>query len=146
MLAQLERPWFAHLWTTIADHADSWVIDVDDRQVKGARHLSQLYQMNLSLQLEYPNLDLSIGSEFERVLSEAWQKEKVNSKCSSIHHKEVDRLLVGTGRDWVCEYTGAEYSVDLALVESKIALEIDGPTHFARNAGTVHFRPYFSCS
>ncbi len=146
VLAQLERPWFAHLWTTLADHADSWVIDVDDWQVKGGRHLSQLYQTNLSLQLEYPNLDLSIGSELERVLSEAWQKEKVNSKCSSIHHKEVDRLLVGTGRDWVCEYTGAEYSVDLALVESKIALEIDGPTHFARNTGTVYFPPYFSCS
>jgi hypothetical protein len=57
--------------------------------------------------------------------------EKVNFKCGSIHHKEVDRLLVGTGRDWVCEYMGAEYSVDLALVESKIALEIEGPTHFA---------------
>jgi hypothetical protein len=72
--------------------------------------------------------------------------EKVNFKCGSIHHKEVDRLLVGTGRDWVCEYMGAEYSVDLALVESKIALEIEGPTHFACHTGTVYFPPYFSCS
>jgi hypothetical protein len=134
------------LWTALADHADSWVIDLDDREVKGARHLSLLYQMNLSLQLEYPYLDLSIGTELEQVLSEAWQKEKVDSKCGSIHHKEVDCLLVGTGWDWVCEYMGAEYSVDLALAESKIALEIDGPTHFACNTGTVYFPPYFSCS
>ncbi len=63
-----------------------------------------------------------------------------------IHHEEVDRLLVGRGWEWVCEYTGAEYSGDLALVESKITLEINGPTHFAHNAGAVYFPPYFSCS
>jgi len=49
-------------------------MDVDDWQVKGAQHLSQLYQTNLSLH-EYPNLDLFIGTEWEQVLSEAWEKE-----------------------------------------------------------------------
>jgi hypothetical protein len=58
-------------------------MDVDYWQVKGAQHLSQLYHTNLSLQLEYPNLDLFIGTEREQVLPEAWEKEEVSSKCDS---------------------------------------------------------------
>jgi len=34
----------------------------------------------------------------------------------------------------VSEYEGAPYSLDLALVEANVALEIDGPTHFSRNS------------
>jgi hypothetical protein len=82
VLAQLERPWFAHFWTTLANHTDGWWMWMIGKwRVLNICH--NCIKQILSLQLEYPNLDLFIGTEWEWVLSEAWEKEQVSSKCGS---------------------------------------------------------------
>lgn len=143
VLKQMRRPWFSVLWRNINTRAVMWGAEMNtsqaDRQPKGSQHLSQLYQANLTLRLECADINLATEKEFENVLNEAWENEKAIARSSSVDHKEVSRLLVGTGRKWVSEYCGAVYSVDLALVESKVAIEIDGPTHFTRNTGTYMF-------
>lgn len=136
VLGRMERPWFISLWNCINARSAAWTSEVD-RKPKGAQHLCQLYQANLAIRLECADSVLSTDRELEATINEAWEKEKAASKLTSGDHREVDRLLVGaTGRAWVSEYEGAPYSLDLALVEAKVALEIDGPTHFSRNSNT----------
>lgn len=40
------------------------------------------------------------------------------------------------GKQFAAEYTDAAYSIDVALPADRIAFEVDGPSHFARNTGT----------
>ena len=40
------------------------------------------------------------------------------------------------GKQFSAEYTDAEYSIDVAIPAERIAFEVDGPSHFARNTGT----------
>lgn len=135
VLGRMERPWFITLWNCINARSVAWT---SDRKLKGAQHLCQLYQANLAIGLECANSALTTERALEAMINEAWEEEKAASKLSSGDHREVDRLLVGaTGRAWVSEYDGAPYSLDLALVEAKVALEIDGPTHFSRNSNTL---------
>ncbi|KAG0581645.1 hypothetical protein KC19_4G268400 [Ceratodon purpureus] len=137
VLGQMDRPWFISLWKCINARSMAWTSELD-RKPKGAQHLCQLYQANLALRLECPDSLLVTERELDAMIHEAWEKEKAASKLSSGDHKEVDRLLVGaTGRSWVSEYEGAPYSLDLALVDLKVALEIDGRTHFSRNTNTL---------
>lgn len=135
VLGQMERPWFISLWNCINARSMVWTSE----KSKGAQHLCQLYQANLAIELECPNSALTTERELETVINEAWKKEKAaNTKLSSGDHREVDRLLVGaTGRAWVSEYEGAPYSLDLALVEANVTLEIDGPSHFSRNSNAL---------
>jgi hypothetical protein len=133
VLGQMERPWCISLWKCINARSVAWTSEVD-RKPKGAQHLCQLYQANLALRLECADSALVTERELDALISEAWEKEKAAGKLSSGDHREVDRLLVGaTGRPWVSEYD----SLDLALVGVKVALEIDGPTHFSRNTNTL---------
>lgn len=137
VLGEMGRPWFISLWNCINARSVAWICEVD-RKPKGAQHLCQLYQTNLALSLEHADSVLTTESELDAMINEAWEKEKAASKLISGDHKEVDRLLVGaTGRSWVSEYEGAPYSLDLALADVKVALEIDGPTHFSRNTHTL---------
>ncbi|KVI07631.1 hypothetical protein Ccrd_014008 [Cynara cardunculus var. scolymus] len=59
----------------------------------------------------------------------------LDDKITSSFQKEVGRLLVSTGLDWTREYVVDGYTLDAALIDLKVALEIDGPTHFSRNSG-----------
>ncbi|XP_024372307.1 RAP domain-containing protein, chloroplastic isoform X1 [Physcomitrium patens] len=137
VLQQQERPWFISLWKCVNSRATTWTSEAD-RKPKGVQHMCQLYQANLALKLECADLALTTEKELEIMLEEAWEKEKAANKLSSGDHREVDRLLVSTtGRAWVSEYEGAPYSLDLALVDARVAIEIDGPTHFSRNTGIL---------
>lgn len=135
VLGRMERPWFRSLWDCINALSFNWPAESS----KGAQHLCQLYQANLAIRLECENSALTTERDLEAVINEAWEMEKASgSKLSSGDHREVDRLLVGaTGRAWVSEYEGAPYSLDLAFVEGKVALEIDGRSHFSRNSNAM---------
>ena len=50
---------------------------------------------------------------------------------SSMQHREMCRALIGMGVDHAVEHTVSGYAVDIVLPDLGIAIEVDGPTHFA---------------
>lgn len=51
----------------------------------------------------------------------------------SAQHADTCRALRSMGMDYVIEDVSSGYAVDIAIPELRIAIEIDGPFHFARN-------------
>jgi very-short-patch-repair endonuclease len=98
---------------------------------------SQVYLANQSLKLEYPHLDMALRGDLEEKVTKAVKSKRFNQKTTSLFQKDVGRLLYTTGHEWVREFTVDGYTVDAALVDEKLALEIDGTTHFSRNLGMI---------
>ncbi|KAG6382326.1 hypothetical protein SASPL_158010 [Salvia splendens] len=48
---------------------------------------------------------------------------------------KVEYPSLSTGLEWIKEYSVDGYTVDAVCLDKKVALEIDGPTHFSRNTG-----------
>ena len=51
----------------------------------------------------------------------------------SSNHRDVCKCLTSLGRSYTSEDCSSGYAVDIAIPESRIAIEVDGPTHFTRN-------------
>ncbi|KAH7435254.1 hypothetical protein KP509_06G056200 [Ceratopteris richardii] len=133
VLNQIHRPSFKCIWKmlecSLNQNADG---KGDMTCCLSTWHLSQIHQVNLCLQYD----DLSQSSILLKdAAAKAWEIQKRQSWSSSQYQKDVKWHLVSLGQNWVAEYNGADYSLDFALPEKKIAIEIDGPSHFIRNTG-----------
>eukprot|EP00850_Spirogloea_muscicola_P014108 SM000099S25214 [mRNA] locus=s99:278489:280926:- [translate_table: standard] len=136
VLAEAHRPSFQTLLSAIrsCDSSDA-ELHADSNTVE-QRRLSQLHQVQLGLAAEWPELGLSLRGALAASAAAAWEHEKrEGERAISSCQREVARLLVGTGRLWEEEYAGGPYSLDLALPTDCIGVEIDGPSHFARDTG-----------
>ncbi|CAI9114747.1 OLC1v1015539C2 [Oldenlandia corymbosa var. corymbosa] len=132
VLGQMDRSFFSNIWKTICQVEEQNICEQYRDDVVFA---SQVYLANQCLKLEYPHLQLSLNSGLEEKISWAGRTKRFNLKTTSSFQMEVARLLVSTGLDWIREYDVEGYTLDAVLVDRKLALEIDGPTHFSRNSG-----------
>ncbi|KAL4565668.1 hypothetical protein LXL04_029771 [Taraxacum kok-saghyz] len=132
VLGEMNRTFFFNIWKTLENFEEQ---NVSEQYREDIMFATQVHLVNQCLKVEYPHLSLSLKTEIEDKIIRAGKTTRFNQKITSSFQKEVARLLVSTGVDWIREYVVDGYTLDAVLIDLKVALEIDGPTHFSRNLG-----------
>ncbi|KAK2080103.1 hypothetical protein QBZ16_002499 [Prototheca wickerhamii] len=99
-----------------------------------AEALSQVFQALMLMQVTLPDGDWGLPEDLRLAARNSWL---ANTKVVTISefHSEVSRLLLSMGVAHDFEHLTQDrlFSVDIALSNEKIALEVDGPHHFTVN-------------
>nr|AKM76700.1 AT2G31890-like protein [Geranium incanum] len=130
VLGQMDRIFFSHVWKMVSLLDEQ---SISQHYREDVIFASQVHHVNQCLKLECPHLQLSLREDLEKKIAASGKSKRFNEKVTSLFQKDVAHLLVATGLDWVKEYVVDGYTLDAVVVDKKVALEIDGPTHFSRN-------------
>lgn len=135
VLGRMDRVFFTkQIWNALRNLEDQ---KISEQYREDIMFVSQFRIANQSLKVEYPNLNMAVSSEVEENITRVGRTKRFNQKTTSSFQKEVGRLLVSTGFEWVREFMFDGYTLDAVIVDSKLAFEIDGPSHFSRNSGIL---------
>ena len=94
---------------------------------------SQLYLATLYVQMEWPEMDFPLSSEFQSLRSAYTRYESEPSQLQ----RDILAMLVEMGWHHEFEHVTPEgISLDLAEPEAKRAIEVDGPSHYLKDAST----------
>ncbi|CAM9092747.1 unnamed protein product [Chrysoparadoxa australica] len=110
------------------------------RQLPG-EELRQLYQVWLVYRRGSPGAFKGLSRRFLRALTLSWKEEKMRPKSSSARHLAISKHLSlmrvshqnESEHDIDIEVVGYELHEGRGKVKVQLALEVDGPAHFARN-------------
>ncbi|CAN4096922.1 unnamed protein product [Withania somnifera] len=116
VLGQMNRVFFTNVWNTLRVFEEQWICEQYREDIMFA---SQVHLVNQCLKLEFSHLDLSLKGELEEKISSAGKTKRFNQKVTSSFQKEVARLLVSTGLDWVREYPVDGYTLDAVVIDKK---------------------------
>jgi very-short-patch-repair endonuclease len=99
----------------------------------GTVHLSQLLQAHLASQFLGLGL-ITLPASMLQVAARAY-REQARKVTVSNGQREVGESLRRLGISHELEYITADglFSIDLAILDRRIALEFDGPSHFTTN-------------
>lgn len=98
-----------------------------------------LYQAHLSCVLEAPfgdtvRLPLALETDFHNSVLKLTREISEAHNATSTMHRQVSRILLGMGinhqNELLLPDTG--YVVDIALTDSRVAIEVQGPTHYGK--------------
>lgn len=122
----------------VLDH-DTWADLVTRIHSSGVEKLtnergSQIFQAWMLATARHPQKDWSLDPELMRICMAAW-KSQVSEVTISEFHSEVSRTLNAMGIPHTLEHLTDDglFSMDIALPEEHIAIEVDGPHHFTKN-------------
>eukprot|EP00898_Chlorokybus_atmophyticus_P006536 jgi/Chlat1/6884/Chrsp51S06553 len=99
------------------------------------KQLTQIQQCSMVLQHEHSHLGIGFKQPVKALAESVWLEEKSRLRHPSAAHREVAYALRGMGKLHKLEYDCGPYTLDIALPDERIGIEMDGPSHFARNTG-----------
>eukprot|EP00808_Paulinella_micropora_P012063 g19425.t1 len=91
--------------------------------------LTQLYTVKLALKHEHPKSGLNLPAPIDEACS-SLQISLHDRIESSVLHMEVSNSIDSLGLSHINEDSTTGLSVDIALPDHKVAIEVDGPSHF----------------
>jgi len=106
-------------------------------------YLAQLHQVHLWLSLERPGgpstltflPDSALRARCQAAMKQMATHARVSSLQSSVS-AQLARLRSGSKEEWLEPHSG--YSIDIALPASRVAIEVDGPSHFVSRCRGEH--------
>ncbi|CAG9465764.1 unnamed protein product [Pedinophyceae sp. YPF-701] len=124
-------------------------LGVEDALLK--RDLWQMYQAALAMRLEAPEMSVDVSGQRTRNMlgflysqgelavnaTEEWERGKrCEPRVVSAFQRDVYLTLQDLGVACELEYADAEYTMDIAIPAKRVAIEVDGPSHFCTNTRT----------
>lgn len=101
------------------------------------KEMCQLLQVRHALETEAPVLAerCAWSAELDAEARRAWQLAEARAKMSSFHTDVIEAFKVLSWQPHVeFQPPGSLHAIDIALPESKVAIEVDGKFHFAANS------------
>jgi len=104
---------------------------MEDDSIRG-RDLNQLYQTAMAISSSDTNKNATLPDALMEKCSNAWAEQR-RPPVISWFQRDVAAILSYMGEKYEEEAIVAGYRVDVLLESIGVVLEVDGPSHFARN-------------